>query len=50
MARPHGTGQIYVKHGAYYGRWRALDGRYVNRRLGKVRGRGDKEGLTKRAG
>ena len=48
MGRQHGTGRIYVKHGACYGRWRALGGRYVNRRLGKVRGRGDQEGLSKR--
>ena len=31
-----------MKWGAYYGRWRTLDGRYVNRRLGKVRTRASK--------
>jgi len=45
MGRQHGTGRIYVKYGSYYGRWRTLDGRYVNRRLGKVRGRSEKDGL-----
>ncbi|HEY6891695.1 MAG TPA: site-specific integrase [Solirubrobacter sp.] len=49
MARQHGTGRIYIKHGAYYGRWRTLDGRYVNRRLGKVWDRGGQgDGLSKR--
>jgi hypothetical protein len=48
MPRQHGTGRIYVKWGAYYGRWRTLDGRYVNRRLGKVKERGSDEGLSKR--
>ena len=47
MARPHGTGQLYVKYGAYYGRWRAPDGRLLNRRIGKVRARGESDGLTR---
>ena len=34
--RGYGTGQLYVKHGAYYGRWRTLDGRKLNRRIGRV--------------
>ncbi len=34
MKRPYGSGQIYEKWGAYYGRWRTPDGRGVNRRLG----------------
>jgi hypothetical protein len=46
--RPHGTGQVYTKWGAYYGRWRAPDGRRFNRRLGVVRERGSAEGLTRR--
>ena len=29
MKRPYGSGQIYEKWGAYYGRWRAPDGRGV---------------------
>ena len=32
--RPPGTGSLYEKHGAYYGRWRAFDGRQLNRRIG----------------
>jgi hypothetical protein len=44
MPRQHGTGRIYVKWGAFYGRWRTPDGRYVNRRLGKVRERGSQRG------
>ena len=31
--RGHGTGHVYVKHGAYYGRWRTSDDRLLNRRL-----------------
>lgn len=47
MKRSHGTGQLYVKWGAYYGRWVALDGRRVNRKIGKVRVRGEKGGITR---
>lgn len=32
--RGYGTGQLYLKHGAYYGRWRTLDGRKLNRKIG----------------
>jgi integrase len=45
--RSYGTGRLYIKSGAYYGRW-WVDGRRVNRRLGKVREPGTREGLTKR--
>jgi integrase len=41
--RGYGTGQLYLKHGAYYGRWRTLSGRKLNRRIG-VAGTG---GLTR---
>jgi integrase len=34
--RGYGTGQLYLKHGAYYGRWRTLDGRKLNRKIGTV--------------
>jgi integrase len=47
MKRPYGTGQIYVKSGAYYGRWRTPDGRRRNKRLGPVRPPGSGEGLTR---
>ena len=45
--RSCGTGRLYIKSGAYYGRW-WIDGRRVNRKLGKVREPGSREGLTKR--
>ena len=48
MKRPHGTGRLYVKWGSYYGRWRLADGRYVNRRIGRVRERGQSGGITRR--
>ena len=43
--RSYGTGQIYEKHGAYYGRWRTADGRKLNRRIGPVRSPGSRDGL-----
>lgn len=45
--RGYGTGQLYVKHGAYYGRWRAPDGRKLNRRIGAVRDDSGTAGLTR---
>jgi integrase len=48
MPRTYGSGRLYVKSRAYYARWRAPDGRYFNRRLGKVRARGESEGLTRK--
>jgi len=48
MPRTYGSGRLHVKSGAYYARWRAPDGRYFNRRLGKVRARGEIEGLTRK--
>ena len=47
MKRPYGTGQIYEKSGAYYGRWRTADGRRLNRKLGPIRKRGEADGLTR---
>jgi hypothetical protein len=47
MKRPYGSGQIYEKWGAYYGRWRTRDGQRVNRRLGVKRTRGRSDGLTR---
>jgi hypothetical protein len=35
-----------VRSGVYYGKWRASDGRQVMRRLGLVRPRGTRDGLT----
>jgi hypothetical protein len=45
--RGYGTGQLYVKHGAYYGRWRTLDGRKLNRRIGALRDESGTAGLTR---
>jgi integrase len=45
--RSYGTGQLYVKQGAWYGRWRTSDGRRLNRRLGPVREPGTADGLTR---
>ena len=44
--RSYGTGRIYIKSGAYYGRW-YIDDRRPNRKLGKVRQPGSRDGLTK---
>ena len=46
--RPHGAGSLYIKHGSYYGRWMTADSGLANRRLGRVRVPGTREGLTRR--
>jgi len=45
--RRYGTGHVYGKHGSYYGRWRTSDGRLLNRKLGRARGAGTTDGLTR---
>jgi len=45
--RKYGTGQVYEKHGSYYGRWRTSDGRRLNRRLGEIRRTGETDGLSR---
>jgi integrase len=45
--RRRGTGEVYVKHGSYYGRWWTADGGRANRKLGAVRRSGSKDGLTR---
>ena len=45
--RSYGTGRIHTKSGAYYGRWRTTDGRYLNRKIGAVRLPGGSEGITR---
>ena len=45
--RGRGTGHLYEKWGSYYGRWRTLDGRFLNRRVGPVRTPGESDGLTR---
>jgi hypothetical protein len=47
IKRFHGSGHLYVKWGSYYGRWRGVDGRFVNKKIGKVRKRGEKDGITR---
>jgi integrase len=47
VKRPYGTGHLYEKHGAFYGRWRASDGRLLNRRIGPIRVPGSINGLTR---
>jgi hypothetical protein len=44
--RPYGTGTLYVKAGAWYGRW-LVGGRRMNRKLGPARQHGTREGLTR---
>jgi integrase len=46
-ATPISTGHLYEKHGSYYGRWRTLDGRNLNRIIGPVRTPGTSDGLTR---
>jgi hypothetical protein len=38
--RSFGTGHLYEESGSYYGRWRTLDGRLLNRKVGRVRSPG----------
>jgi integrase len=45
--RANGAGQIYTKHGNYYGRWVTAAGGRTNRRLGAVRRPGTAVGLTR---
>lgn len=45
--RRYGTGHLYEKSGSYYGRWRTLDGRQLNRKVGPIRSQGGDDGLTR---
>src|SRR4051794_19339819 len=45
--RPYGSGHLYEKHGAWYGRWRTPGGRWLNRKIGPVRPIGERTGLTR---
>jgi integrase len=45
--RTYGTGHLYEKSGAFYGRWRTGDGRLLNRRVGRIRTQGTTDGLTR---
>ncbi|MGI8440464.1 MAG: tyrosine-type recombinase/integrase [Thermoleophilaceae bacterium] len=44
--RPHGTGSLFVNHGAWYAQFR-VDGRLVKRKVGPTRAPGSREGLTR---
>jgi integrase len=44
--RRRGTGSVVIRSGVYYGKWRESDGRQVMKRLGLVRPRGTRDGLT----
>ena len=44
--RSRGTGSLFVRDGAWYGKWRVA-GRQVKRRLGPIRKPGTREGLTR---
>jgi integrase len=45
--RANGAGNVYIKHGQYYGRWYTLAGGRTNRKLGPVRRPGSASGLTR---
>jgi len=45
--RPNGAGQLYIKHGNYYGRWVRESGGRANRTVGPVRRPGSAAGLTR---
>lgn len=44
--RPYGSGHLYTKCGAWYGRWRTADGRNLNRKVGPTRSPAEPTGLT----
>ncbi|HKG65614.1 MAG TPA: hypothetical protein VKB28_16210 [Solirubrobacteraceae bacterium] len=44
--RANGAGTVYIKNGSYYGRWVTLEGGRTNRKLGRVRKPGTRDGLT----
>jgi hypothetical protein len=46
--RAYGTGSLYLKEGAWYGRWRTADGRRKAQRIGPARANANRTGLTKK--
>jgi hypothetical protein len=46
--RAYGTGSLYLKDGAWYGRWRTADGRRNAQRIGVARTNANRTGLTKK--
>ena len=45
--RANGAGTVYIKNGSYYGRWITVEGGRTNRRLGRVRQPGTRDGITR---
>src|SRR4051812_16708387 len=45
--RSYGTGHLYEKRGAWYGRWRDPSGAQLNRKVAPKRTTGERDGLTK---
>src|SRR5690349_6075225 len=45
--RSYGTGHLYEKRGAWYGRWRDPAGKLLNRKVAPKRTPGERDGLTK---
>jgi integrase len=46
--RAYGTGSLYLKDGAWYGRWRTADGRRKAQRIGEARTNANRTALTKK--
>lgn len=46
--RAYGTGSLYLKGDAWYGRWRTPDGRRRARKIGPARTNHSRSGLTKK--
>ena len=46
--RAYGTGTLYEKDDAWWGRWRTMNGRRPHRKIGPARTSGAREGLTKK--
>ena len=45
--RANGAGTVYIKNGSYYGRWITVEGGRTNRKLGRVRQPGTRDGITR---
>ena len=46
--RSYGSGSLYARGGVWYAHWRADGGRQMKRRIGPVRPKGSREGLTRK--
>jgi integrase len=45
--RPNGAGELYIKHGSYYGRWVTASGGKTNRKVGPMRRPGTAAWMTR---